>query len=160
MRWSLVAAVPISRIAAINASAGWASAFQRIYMTASNLVVMFVSEDYAKKSWPRLERQSALARALKERRECILRCGSTTSCCPGLDPNLGYLPLENRPPAKLAEAIMKKLVGERVEPVKPACRLRDDWDDGRDACRVVSTHCTAVNGPATVRLSTQRTSAT
>jgi hypothetical protein len=79
---------------------------------------------------------------------------------PGLDPNLGYLPLENRPPAKLAEAIMKKLVGERVEPVKPAFRLRDDWDDGRDACRVVSTHCTAVNGPATVRLSTQRTSAT
>jgi len=63
-------------------------------------------------------------------------------------------------PAKLAEAIMKKLVGERVEPVKPAFRLRDDWDDGRDACRVVSTHCTAVNGPATVRLSTQRTSAT
>jgi len=45
MRWSLVDAVPISRIAAINASAGWASAFQRIYMTASNLVVMFASED-------------------------------------------------------------------------------------------------------------------
>jgi hypothetical protein len=115
---------------------------QRIYMTASHVVVMFVSEDYASKSWPRLERQSALARALEERREYILPVRFDNAVLPGLDPNLKYLPLENRPPAKLAENIMQKLVqlGGRVEPVEPAFRLRDDGDDGRDGSAARRVH--------------------
>ena len=95
-----------------------AEELQRIYMTASNVVVMFVSDDYARKSWPIHERQSAIARAINERREYILPARFDNTMLPGLDPSLSYLPLENRPPAKLAENIMAKLVqlGGRVEP--------------------------------------------
>jgi hypothetical protein len=108
-------------------------------MTASNVVVMFVSEDYARKSWPIHERQSAIARAINERREYILPARFDNTVLPGLDPSLSYLPLENRPPAKLAENIMAKLVqlGGRVEPPKPAFRAKDASDVGRNVCRVI-----------------------
>lgn len=115
-----------------------AEELQRIYMTASNVVVMFVSEDYAKKSWPIHERQSAIARAINERREYILPARFDNTTLPGLDPSLSYLSLENRPPAKLAENIMAKLVqlGGKVEPPKPAFRAKDANDVGRNVCRV------------------------
>ena len=108
-------------------------------MTASNVVVMVVSEDYARKSWPIHERQSAIARAINERREYILPVRFDNTMLPGLDPSLSYLPLENRPPAKLAENIMAKLVqlGGRVEPPKPAFRAKDAADVGRNVCRVI-----------------------
>ena len=107
-------------------------------MTASNVVVMFVSEDYARKSWPIHERQSAIARAINERREYILPVRFDNTMLPGLDPSLSYLPLENRP-AKLAENIMAKLVqlGGRVEPPQPAFRAKDAGDVGRNVCRVI-----------------------
>ncbi len=116
-----------------------AEELQRIYMTASNVVVMFVSEDYARKSWPIHERQSAIARAINERREYILPVRFENTMLPGLDPSLSYLPLDNRPPAKLAENIMAKLVqlGGRVEPPKPAFRAKDTRDAGRNVCRVI-----------------------
>ena len=116
-----------------------AEELQRIYMTASNVVVMFVSDDYARKSWPIHERQSAIARAINERREYILPARFDNTMLPGLDPSLSYLPLENRPPAKLAENIMAKLVqlGGRVEPPKPAFRAKDAGDVGRNVCRVI-----------------------
>jgi hypothetical protein len=116
-----------------------AEELQRIYMTASNVVVMFVSEDYARKSWPIHERQSAVARAINERREYILPARFDNTMLPGLDPSLSYLPLQNRPPAKLAENIMAKLVqlGGRVEPPKPAFRAKDASEAGRKVCRVI-----------------------
>ena len=108
-------------------------------MTASNVVVMFVSEDYATKSWPIHERQSTIARAINERREYILPVRFDNTTLPGLDPSLSYLPLENRPPAQLAENIMAKLVqlGGRVEPPKPAFRAKDASGVGRNVCRVI-----------------------
>jgi hypothetical protein len=116
-----------------------AEELQRIYMTASNVVVMFVSEDYARKSWPTHERQSAIARAISERREYILPVRFDSATLPGLDPSLSYLPLENRPPATLAENIMAKLVqlGGRIEPTQPAFRVRDSVDDGQNVCRIM-----------------------
>jgi len=56
---------------------------------------------------------------------------------PGLDPNLGYLTLENRPAAELAQAIIKKLVrlGGHVEPAKPAFRAKNLNASGK-VCRV------------------------
>jgi TIR domain len=116
-----------------------AEELQRIYMTASNVVVMFVSEDYARKSWPRHERQSALARALEELREYILPVRFDDTVLPGLDPSVKALTLENRPPAKLAENIMAKLVqlGGRVEPPKPSFRVKDANDDDGNVSRVI-----------------------
>jgi hypothetical protein len=116
-----------------------AEELQRVYMTASNVVVMFVWEDYARKSWPIHERRSALARALDERREYILPARFDDTALPGLDPTVSYLPLANRLPAKLAENIMAKLIqlDGKVEPAKPAFRTKDASNDGRSVCRVI-----------------------
>jgi len=98
--------------------------FQRIFMTDSHVVVMFVSKEYAQKEWPRHERRSALARALRERREYVLPVRFDDSVLPGLDPSVSYLPLADRSPAQLAQNILKKLVelGGRIEPPTPAFR--------------------------------------
>ena len=98
--------------------------FQRIYMTDSHVVVMFISKEYAEKPWTRHERRSALARALRERREYILPARFDDTILEGLDPNLSYLPLQGRSPQQLTDAILKKLVqlGGRVEPNRPSFR--------------------------------------
>ena len=43
-----------------------------IYAEQSSAVVVFVSGDYAARDWTRLERRSALNRAVQERREYVL----------------------------------------------------------------------------------------
>lgn len=110
---------------------------QRIYMKASNVVVMFVSTDYATKSWPIHERRSALSRAINERREYVLPVRFDDTELPGLSPSVSYLPLTGRTPAKLAEDIMQKLVqlGGKVPPKQPEFRV-DEANEG-DKCRVV-----------------------
>lgn len=110
---------------------------QRIYMKASNVVVMFVSADYASKSWPIHERRSALNRAINERREYVLPVRFDDTELPGLNPSVSYLPLTGRTPAKLAEDIMQKLVdlGGKVPPAQPEFRV--DTAKGADKCRVI-----------------------
>lgn len=105
--------------------------FQRIYMNASAVVVMFISADYAAKSWTRHERRSTLARALEERREYVLPARFDETVLPGLNPNLAYLSLTDRSPEALAEQIVQKLVSlgvtvpARIEvPVTAARRAR------------------------------------
>jgi TIR domain-containing protein len=112
--------------------------FQRIYMTDSHVVVMFVSKEYAEKPWTRHERRSALARALQERREYVLPARFDDTVLEGLDPNLGYLQLRDRPPQLFAEAILQKLVklGGRVERGKAEFRAKDA-EGGAQMCRVV-----------------------
>ncbi len=110
---------------------------QRIYMKASNVVVMFVSADYATKSWPIHERRSALSRAINERREYVLPARFDDTELPGLSPSVSYLPLTGRTPATLAENIMQKLVelGGKVPPKQPEFRVGDGAES--DTCRVV-----------------------
>lgn len=112
---------------------------QRVYMSASNVVVMFVSKDYAEKSWPIYERRSALARAIDERREYVLPVRFDDTVLPGLNPSVSYLSLQNRPPEQLAENIVAKLVqlGGRVEPAKPEFRATDASQTDRTTCRVM-----------------------
>jgi hypothetical protein len=43
-----------------------------IYGELADVVVVFVSADYAARDWTRLERRAALARAVRERREYVL----------------------------------------------------------------------------------------
>lgn len=137
-----------------------AEELQRIYMTASNVVVMFVSEDYAKKSWPRHERQSALSRAIESRREYILPVRFDETSLPGLDPSMSYLPLQGRTPAKLAENIMRKLVllGGRIEPTKPEFRVSDAGSNG--SCRIVvnDEHAQPVEGASVLLIAPNGTS--
>ena len=55
-----------------------------IYSERASYVVMFISEDYVTRTWPRHERRSALSRALQERREVVLpvRFDDTDVPCP------------------------------------------------------------------------------
>lgn len=84
--------------------------FQRIYMHGSFTVVMFISHDYATKSWPIKERRSALSRALRERREFVLPLRFDDTLLPGLDPDAGYLHANDYTPEEFADAIVTKLV--------------------------------------------------
>ncbi len=49
-----------------------AEELRRVYMDDSSAVVMFVSSDYAAKSWAVYERWAALSRAIRERQEYVL----------------------------------------------------------------------------------------
>ena len=121
---------------------------QHVYMTASNVVVMFISADYARKSWPIHERRSALSRALDERREYILPVRFDDTALPGLDPSVKALPLTDRPPETLADNIVEKLVrlGGRVEPPRPEFRPQDGSGDGKCHVVVLDEHGQPVNG--------------
>lgn len=83
---------------------------QRIYMDDASAVVMFISEAYARKSWPIHERRSALSRAVRERREYVLPVRFNDSVLPGFDPDVSYLTADDFAPEALAAAIAEKLV--------------------------------------------------
>jgi hypothetical protein len=83
--------------------------FQHIYMEDSQVVVMFISAEYAEKIWPRNERRWALSRALRERREYVLPVRFDDTHLPGLDPDMGYLKAADFTPTKLGAAIKQKL---------------------------------------------------
>ena len=113
--------------------------FQRIYMKASHIVIMFVSEEYASKAWTRHERRSALARALVERREYVLPVRFDDTALPGLGTSIHFLPLEGTRPEQLAEKICQKLVrlGGRIVPAKPAFRSGAFQDGPAATCPVM-----------------------
>ncbi len=132
-------------------------------MTDSHVVGMFVSKEYAEKEWPRHERRSALARALRERREYVLPVRFDDTVLPGLDPDVLYLPLAVRSPAQLAKEILEKLVelGGRIEPATPSFRASGVAAPAEAVCRVtvsdqngspihgVTVHLIAHNGTTT-----------
>ena len=55
-----------------------------IYGEQTAAVVMFVSAEYAAREWTRLERRTALARAVRERREYVLPARFDDTPLPGL----------------------------------------------------------------------------
>ncbi len=135
---------------------------QRVYMTASNVVVMFVSAQYAAKSWPIHERRSALSRAINERREYVLPVRFDDTELPGLSPSVSYLSLNDRPPAKLAEDIMKKLVqlGGKVQPAKPEFRTKSANGDSQTCHVAVHDESGAPIAGASVRFIAQNGTST
>jgi hypothetical protein len=86
-----------------------AEELQRVYMDRSCAVVIFISKEYAEKSWTRHERRSAVSRALRERSEYVLPVRFDTTNLPGLDPDISYLSAKDYRPAALADAIVQKL---------------------------------------------------
>jgi len=86
---------------------------QRIYMTASNLVVMFISEDYVRKTWTNHERRSALSRAVRERGEYVLPARFDDAEVPGLSPDISFVDIATNTitPDSLASMIAQKIVG-------------------------------------------------
>jgi len=112
--------------------------FQRIYKMASAFVVMFVSINYAGKSWPTHERRSAFAGVIQRKRDFILPVRFDDTEVPGLNTNLAYLKASDYSPEKLAEAVCEVLVsrGGRIEPPVPSFRADESPSDSEFSCRV------------------------
>jgi hypothetical protein len=80
-----------------------------IYQNRSRYVVMFISEHYAKKAWPRHERQHAQARALVAQDEYILPARFDDTEVPGMTNTVSYVDLRGMSPSALVEVILEKL---------------------------------------------------
>ena len=86
-----------------------AEAFHDIYAERTTYVVMFISKEYATKSWPRHERRSALSRMLKTEREYVLPVRFDDARVPGLPDTILYLEADKHSPAELSTMIGEKL---------------------------------------------------
>jgi hypothetical protein len=82
--------------------------FDWVYRQGSGACVMFVSAEYAEKSWTTLERRSAMARALEED-EYLLPVRFDDTELPGLRPTIGYVDAGDYAPNSLADLIAEKL---------------------------------------------------
>jgi TIR domain len=80
-----------------------------VYRQASRFCVMFISVEYAAKEWTRLERRSALDRAMGDDGEYILPARFDNTELPGLRPSVGYVNLGGVEPPELVEFIRRKL---------------------------------------------------
>lgn len=82
---------------------------QNIYQNEAKYCVLFVSEHYITKPWPRHERRSAQSRALVAKEEYLLPARFDDSTVPGLPPSIGYVDLGNFTPAEFADLILQKI---------------------------------------------------
>lgn len=80
-----------------------------VYSQHARYTVMFVSQHYAAKVWPRLERRAAQERALREHGEYILPVRFDDTEVPGLSSNVGFLDARVMAPGEVADAILAKL---------------------------------------------------
>ena len=85
--------------------------FDRVYRTRSQFAMLFVSHQYAEKTWPRHERRSALARAIEERAAYILPVRLDDAQLDGLLHTVGYIDLRRIGVEALARAFVDKLNG-------------------------------------------------
>ena len=84
-----------------------AEALHEVFSRGAAYVVMFISEYYVSKPWPRLERRSALSRMLQE--DCVLPVRFDDTPVPGLPDSTFYERAESYTPAGLAAFIVQKL---------------------------------------------------
>jgi hypothetical protein len=70
---------------------------------------MFISAAYAAKPWARLERRSALERALEEEGEYILPLRFDDTELPGLRSTIGYIDLHAFSPDAVIDLLVEKV---------------------------------------------------
>ena len=80
-----------------------------IYRKQARFVVVFISKSYAQSVWTRLERRSALTRALHERAAFVLPARFDDTELPGLLSSVAYISLRNVGPIQLASRIAAKV---------------------------------------------------
>jgi hypothetical protein len=80
-----------------------------IYGEQAATVVVFVSDEYAARDWTRLERRSALNRAVRKRREYVLPARFDDTPLPGLLSDMVAVDLRGRTPQQFAAMIASKL---------------------------------------------------
>lgn len=86
--------------------------FDEIYRKRARYCVIFVSKDYNVSNWTNLERQSAQARAFKEKgKEYILQIKIDETELAGMPPTIAYLPI-SKGIENITGILVKKLEGK------------------------------------------------
>ena len=80
-----------------------------VFANRADQAVMFISQDYVEKVWPRHERRSILSRAVQERSEYILPVRFDDTPIPGLPTSIKYEQADDHTPAELAAMIAEKI---------------------------------------------------
>lgn len=88
-----------------------ADALDWVYRKGSRFCLMFISADYAAKSWTTHERRSALARSVADGGGYVLPARFDDTELPGFQPTIGYLDLRKVAPATLMEFVIQRLAG-------------------------------------------------
>jgi TIR domain len=86
-----------------------------VYREQARFVVMFVSKGYAESVWTRLERRSALTRALTERTAFVLPVRFDDTELPGLLSSVHYINVRGVTGQELAKRIVAKVTGTKRE---------------------------------------------
>lgn len=83
--------------------------FDEVFRKRARFCVLFISKEYVLRNWTNQERQSAQARALKEKgKEFILPIRVDDSDLPGMPDTIAYLPIKLGID-KIAQLLMKKI---------------------------------------------------
>jgi len=80
-----------------------------VYQHKSRYCIIFISKYYKEKLWTNYERESAQARAFKEKGEYILPVRFDDTELPGIRPTIGYLRADTMTPEQLAYLVAKKV---------------------------------------------------
>ncbi len=86
-----------------------AEEFQQIYSARTQFVLMLISKEYVEKQWPRHERRSAIAEALRRQSEFILPVRFDDAWPDGLPTDMLYMPAQKKTASEIAAMIAKKL---------------------------------------------------
>ncbi|RDI27519.1 toll/interleukin-1 receptor domain-containing protein [Lentzea flaviverrucosa] len=88
--------------------------FSEAFSRRARYVLLFGSRNYVDK-WSRLQRRTALGRALEQHTEYVLPIRVDDTAIPGLSPHVGYLDLRVHSAKTIAEAVVQKLAQHRAE---------------------------------------------
>lgn len=91
---------------------------------------MFLSKNYAEKPWPRLERQSAQARALQAHTDYIIPIRLDDTDIPGILPTIGYLSARTHTAESIAIIVADKLRSPVISTVPVSSEdVQWEWGD-------------------------------
>jgi TIR domain len=115
-----------------------------IYGEQAAVVVVFISAEYAARDWTRLERRTALGRAISERREYVLPARFDDTPLPGLLADMVKVDLHDLTPAQFAGMVAEKLAALGIGPSASAATTDPS---GTEAMRPLSTSAGGKAGP-------------
>lgn len=85
-------------------------AFEEVFEGGQTyVVVIFISQEYVKKAFPRMELRYALAKAMEQKKEYILPARFDSATVPGLPSTTKDIDLEGKTPEYFAKMIIEKI---------------------------------------------------
>ena len=83
--------------------------FYEVYGTTARFVVPFISADYVRKAWPRLEFRSLVERLISGDPESILPVRFDKTDVPGLPNSIGYIDARQNTPEEIVSLLLEKI---------------------------------------------------